>query len=214
MVRSIAGDKAQRLFLMAKLPPKLVQQIQRSRLRMDVEDLQGAYLSSLSGLVHREEEIAATVRAALGLREGDDWPDRNDDDPDDPVGALYDHAGDLDEQRRRGAPMIRKAFLIALFHAWERYLNDRLKREQYDHLLARKTLIRDGHAESWSLVRDLQLAANCAKHGPGTACADLYSKRPDFFPRAPTVEKASERTLVISPEALDTFFATILAVSR
>ena len=206
---------------MAKFPPKLIIALQNTRLRMDLEDLQNAYRSSLKGLIHREGEIEAMARAELGIGPGDDWPERNDDDPDDPIGALYDHAGDLDAQAQRGAPMVRKAFLIALFHAWERHLNARLKREQYDHQVARKTIIRDGHAAHWKSIRELHLAANCAKHGPGDSCSDLYAMRPDFFPRVQTAEKAgnampkiepSEATLVIIDDTLSVFFdAVVLA---
>jgi hypothetical protein len=184
------------------------------RLRMDVEDLQNAYRSALKGLHHREYEIENMVRAQLGMGPDDDWPDRNEDDPDDLVSLLYDHAGELDDQAKRGAPMVRKAFLIALFHAWERYCNARLKRERYDHDLAmRRILIRDGHAAQTASFRELQLAANCAKHGQGESCADLFHLRPIFF-RTSSVKKADERTLVIEEETLTRFFRAVVSVSR
>lgn len=199
---------------MAPLPDSLIRSMRNFQLRMDVEDLQSAYHSSLKGLVHREDEIEALARAELGIGPTDDWPDRNDDDPDDPIAELYDRSAELDAQAQRGAPMVRKAFLIALFHAWERHLNSRLKRGQYDHQVARKTISDDGHEAQWQSIRELQLAANCAKHGPGTSCSDLYAMRPDLFPRAQSAEKASEGTLAISDETLNVFFDAVFAASR
>jgi hypothetical protein len=189
--------------------------MQNFQIRMDLEDLQSAYGASLAGLVHREAEIEIMVRSQLGLGPDDDWPVGNDDDPEDPISLLYERAGELDAQAKRGAPMVRKAFVIALFHAWERHCNARLRRDHYDHTVVRdRILIRDGHAAQWTVIRELQLAANCAKHGPGDSCVDLYNARPDWFPKAKTDSEASEKTLVIGEGTLNRFFAAVLTVSH
>jgi hypothetical protein len=75
-------------------------------------------------------------------------------------------------------------------------------------------LIRDGHAAQWTAIRELHLAANCAKHGPGDSCIDLYNIRPAWFPKAKTAREASEKTLVVEEDTLNRFFAAVLTVSR
>jgi len=199
---------------MSRIPPGVIRAMLKFQLRMDVEDLQNAYRSALSGLVHRENEIEAMVRGQLGIGPEDDWPEPSEGEDDDPISLLYDHAGELDAQAKRGAPMVRKAFLIALFHAWERHCNARLKRDYYGLSAARGMIMRDGHATEWTAIRELQLAANCAKHGPGDSGRDLYAVRPDFFPKAKSAEQANERTLVINEDAMDRYFAAVYALSR
>ncbi|GAA4169453.1 hypothetical protein [Shinella granuli] len=199
---------------MAKLPPNLIRAMRNLQLRMDVEDLQSAYRASLIGLVHRESEIEDMVRAQLGLGPDDPWPDGNEEDPEDPVSLLYARAGELDAQAKRGAPMVRIAFLIALFHAWERHCNARMKTGKYLTENVNVILRGEGHSAFCDALEHLQLAANCAKHGPGRSCSSLFDKRPDLFPNAKSAEKASETTLSVDEDTLMDFFNTVLSVSR
>lgn len=200
---------------MAKFPPEVLRSMRNFWLRMDVDDLENAYQAALKGLVHRETEIEGMVRSQLGLGPDEEWPDRDDDDPDDPIARAYDEAGELSAQAERGAPMVRKAFVIALFHTWERHCNARLAREHYKHdLTTEKILAPDGHAAVANVVHELQLTANCAKHGPGTSCRDLYQLRPEFFPRVKSPEKASEKTLLVPADALSRYFSAIRSAAR
>ncbi|ANH05029.1 hypothetical protein shn_13915 [Shinella sp. HZN7] len=181
---------------------------------MDVEDLQSAYRASLAGLKHSEAEIEARVRDELGLGPDDEWPHGDDADPEDPVGSVYERAGELDAQAKRGAPMVRTAFLIALFHAWERHCNTTMKTMTYVTTDVNSVLQRDGHGSSCDDVEYLQLAANCAKHGPGKSCRALFRKRPDLFPTATSETNASHSTLSIEDATLTDFFETILSITR
>jgi hypothetical protein len=199
---------------MPRLPPAVVRAIRNFQIRMDIEDLQNAYLSALKGLLHREGEIEAMVRAELNLGPDDDWPDRDEGDLEDPVSLLYEHAGELDAQAKRGAPMVRTAFLIALFHAWERHCNARMNVEKYVTAYVNGVLMREGHESLCETIEYLQLAANCAKHGAGNSGRSLFQKRPEFFPRARTAADASEKTLHITEEALAGFFRVILSAAR
>ena len=180
---------------------------------MDVEDLQSAYHAALGGLLHREAEIESLVRSQLDLGPDDDWPEPSDDE-DDPVSMLYEHAGELDARAKRGAPMVRTAFLIALFHAWERHMNARMKVGKYITANVNAVLVAEGHSAFTETIEHLQLSANCAKHGIGSSGKALFQKRPDLFPGAKTSSEASERKLVITEETLSSFFSAILSVSR
>ena len=199
---------------MVQLSENLIRSMRNFQLRMEIEDLHNAYRASLQGLIHREGEIEAAARAELGLGPADEWPERNDFDPDDPIGELYERSADLDAQAKRGAPMVRKAFLIALFHAWERHCNARLKPKTYHPHDVNQMLWRDGRGAVCDEIETMQLAANCAKHGPGTSAKALFRKRADLFQGVSSDHEASDSKLRISDEVLVGFFAAVREASR
>jgi hypothetical protein len=179
--------------------------------RHTLDDIEAAYQAAAKAHVDRPDEIERKVRLHLGLGPDDPFPDRNDDDDYDPVGRLYDEAGEMEERATRGAHIVRKAFLIALFHHWERHCNKCLGWEKYGH--PRKWLESHGHADCVVSIRELQKAANCAKHGPGNSCKELYRMRPDLFPRVKSPSEAKESLLVIDRATLDAFFSTVRKAS-
>ena len=102
--------------------------------KFDLEDLDEAYAGAILGLKNCEDEVEKMARSALGIGPQDKSPPENPDDPDDPVALIYERAGDDDARTNRGAHMVRKTFLIALFHLWERnhkmrYKNVRMSTE-------------------------------------------------------------------------------------
>lgn len=198
---------------MAPFPPAVRRAMLNFQLRMDVEDLRGAYRAALTGLQHRQSEIEIFVRDRLAIGPEDPWPDPDENDPDDPVTLLYEQAGEMDAQAERGALMVRRAFLIALFHLWERHSNNYLKREHYDHNVVRKYLIRYGHAKAVDSIRRLQLAANCAKHSSGDSCLDLFKLYPSFFPRLTSGKPPNERALAIDGDDIEKFFDLVRSVA-
>lgn len=140
------------------------------------------------------------MRRRLGIGPDDDFPPENPDDPYDPITRMYEEAGEMDAQARRGSHMVRKAFLIALFHLWERHRNG--------------VSLRQFGSSIKDALDDLEGAANCAKHPPGRSAEKIYGRRPDLFPRAAKVEQAGERTLVITAETLNEFFEVIYTVAE
>lgn len=199
---------------MVKFSEDLIRSMRNFKLRMEIEDLLNAYRASLQGLVHREDEIEAAARAELGLGPTDEWPERNDFDPDDPIGELYERSADLDAQAKRGAPMVRKAFLIALFHAWERHCNARLKAKKYLTDRVNEMLLRDGRGALCDEIEVMQLAANCAKHGPGSSAKALFKKRRELFKGVTSDEDATDERLHISDGVLSIFFAAVRSASH
>lgn len=198
---------------MAKLPASVLRAISNFRLATEVEDLQSAYEAALKGLIHREAEIEEMVRSQLGIGPQEPWPDVVGGE-DDPIADLYDYAGELDNQAKRGAPMVTKAFVIVLFHAWERHMNTRFKSEKYQKHQVRKELTAAGHGELFKTIEILQLCANCAKHGPGDSGRELFKKRPDLFPKIRDKEAPGEKTLVVPESLIREFFTTVLTIAR
>lgn len=172
-----------------------------------LDDIIAAYRAAAKAHSGRSDEIEFEVRRRLGIGPTDPFPDRNDDDEDDPVGRLYDEAGELEEQADRGSHLVRKAFLIALFHHWERHCNAELKRPKYS--LPKSWLGKRGKSEFAKGILELERAANCAKHGPGHSCRDLFRTTPSLFPKAKDETKANERTLIIDDATLDRFFEIV-----
>ncbi|RWX60445.1 hypothetical protein EN780_32000 [Mesorhizobium sp. M4B.F.Ca.ET.089.01.1.1] len=187
---------------MTKLSPTISKAIKQWMFKVDLTDLDEAYAGALQGLQHREDEVETMVRRQLGLGPHDEFPEPNLDDPDDPIGQLYERAGEDSAQAQRGSHLVRKAFLIALFHLWERHKKPRIARES--RAAADRSRLN-------ALLDQLELAANCAKHPPGRSAKGIYEKRPDLFPRVATVKHASERTLVITPDVLNEFFEAVWA---
>lgn len=184
---------------MAKLPRATVLAIAREMFRYDLNDLDEAYANSLHGIESQGGEIEAMVRSKLGLDPSDEFPDPDLDDPDDPIALLYEHAGELDQQTRRSAHIVRKAFLISLFHLWERH-----------HMPPPvKSLGKEQRRRLFSKLNQLRLAANTAKHTPGPSAEKLFKLRPDLFPRLASGRTPSESLLVISPDVLNEFFEAV-----
>ncbi|MGO4173738.1 hypothetical protein [Bosea sp. TAF32] len=170
--------------------------------------MHAAYRAAAKALAHRSQEIEVYVRRELGLEPGDPFPDRDDDDDElDYIGRLYDEASDLEYEARNGAHLVRKAFLIALFHHWERHCNRELKRDSYAH--PRQWLNQRGRSELAKEILELSRAANCAKHGPGHSCSDLFKTSPHLFPRVTPAIKPSENTLEIDEATLERFFTAV-----
>lgn len=198
---------------MPRFTPSVRRAMMNFQLRMDVEDLHGAYRAALTGLRHRESEIEAFVRGGLGIGPDDPWPEADDTGSDDPIALMYEMAGEMDAQTKRGVSMVREAFLIALFHVWERYCNRRLNTKKYDYRRVEDLLIADGFEKSVEIVDILQLTANCAKHSAGNSCSLLSAKRPSSFPRLSVGKAPSHTTLAIGADELDGFFNEVLAIA-
>ncbi|CDX40007.1 hypothetical protein MPLA_320018 [Mesorhizobium sp. ORS 3359] len=172
-----------------------------------LDDMVAAYRAAAKAHSRRPDEVEAEVRRYLGIGPNDPFPNRDDDAEEDPVGRLYDQAGEMEQQAGRGAHLVRKAFLIALFHHWERHCNAELKRKDYSH--PRGWLSERGKSAYAKEILELERAANCAKHGPGHSCQNLFKMSPSLFPTISTAAKASEQVLVIDESTLERFFAAL-----
>ncbi|CAN7722446.1 hypothetical protein [Aminobacter sp. LjRoot7] len=187
---------------MARLPPSTSKAIRLWLFRIDLEDLEDAYAGAIASLAHREAEVEEMVRRQLGLGPEDEFPPCDPDDPEDPISEIYERASDMDARTERGGHLIRKTFLIALFHLWERHKKPRIERG---------AKLGFDRARVLKLLDDLEAAANCAKHPPGGPAKRIFARRPDLFPRVTEQAHVSERTLHITPAVLQEFFEAVWA---
>jgi hypothetical protein len=181
--------------------------IRRWLFQQALDDIVAAYRAAAKAHTNRPQEIEAEARRRLSIGPDDPWPDWDYSDEEDPIARLYDDAGEMEEQANRGAHLVRKAFLIALFHHWERHCNAELQQTKYSH--PRRWLESRGKGSYARDILELERAANCAKHGPGHSCRDLFNTKPTLFPTLAEGQNASERALLIDEATLDRFFAVV-----
>lgn len=186
---------------MAKLPPAVAQAISKWTLNFELDDLVAAYYGALGALKHMEAEVEPLVRQQLGLGPADDFPEADPDDPEDPIAHIYEHATETEARARRGSHLVRKTFLIALFHLWERSRKPRPTHEKEDR------------GRTNRLLDDLECVANCAKHPRGPSARTAFRRRPDLFPKAVKEAQASERTLLISEDTFSKFLEAVRATA-
>lgn len=181
--------------------------LRRALFKITLDHIESAYRLASHAHLELPTEIEKSARDAFGIGPDEPWPDRNDDDPYDHVRRTYDDIEAASTEAWYGAEIVRKAFLISLFHAWERFINAELGIQQYSH--PKRYLNSRGREECERAILELQKAANCAKHGPGNSCKELFRMRPDLFPGVTEESKASEARLKIDDELLVHFFKII-----
>ena len=187
---------------MAKLPPSAARAISKWTLNFELDDLIAAYHGALGALKHSEAEVEPLLRQQLGLGPHDDLPDVDPDDPNDPLSLIFVQAVERRAQARRGSLIIRKTFLIALFHLWERSGKVRPSQKLGDRVKTNRLLV------------ELEQVANCAKHSRGRSAKAAFKSRPDLFPGAENETRANERTLVISEATFLEFVSAVRATAK
>lgn len=193
---------------MAELPTNVAEAIATAIFASELQLFQRSYRAALKALEYEEQEVEKSVRAALRLGATDEFPDGEDGDSDDLIREVYDRASESVTEIHRGATLVSKAFLIVLWHMWERHCNRRLKEREYRSGKVFAWLNAKGRTPDMKRLDQLRLAANCAKHGPGDGCRNLFRKRPDLFRengRAPC-----ESNLIIKTDVLNEFFSAVL----
>ncbi|OKO83550.1 hypothetical protein [Bradyrhizobium sp. NAS96.2] len=75
----------------------------------------------------------------------------------------------------------RQAFLISLYHLWERELLNMMPKKDYKDEDVFEFLKNKGFSPDEANLAALRLAANVAKHSGGTSADQLYQLRPDLF---------------------------------
>ncbi|MHC2435292.1 hypothetical protein [Bradyrhizobium sp. USDA 4451] len=106
----------------------------------------------------------------------------------------------------------REAFLISLYHFWERELLKVMKKTQYKDQDTFAFLKNRGLSPDEPSLTALRLAANVAKHSGGKSADDLYKVRPDLFDTkemAKWNDKPGHEYLLITDQVLDTFFEAV-----
>jgi hypothetical protein len=175
--------------------------------KITLDHIESAYKLAAKAHANASDEIEQIGRRDLGIGPYDPWPDRNEDDEYDHVGRTYDDMEAARTEAWYGAEIVRKAFLVSLFHAWERFANAETGMKQYGH--PKKWLVARGHQDCARSIVEMQKAANCAKHGPGNSCKELFRLRRDLFPDVLDAARASESKLRIDHDLLMRFFEMV-----
>ena len=99
----------------------------------------------------------------------------------DPQG-YSDHLAGLHEEAEVALRLIREAFVISLFHFWERQAKAWTHSgSNYHHDDVIKMLTQQGFTPEADQLRLLQLVANVAKHSAGRSAQELYEVRENLF---------------------------------
>ncbi len=103
--------------------------------------------------------------------------------------------------------VVRQAFLVSLFHFWERQVLTWSGRERYDHAAAMSWLGSNGGAPDAQLLRRLELACHVAKHGPGSSSQKLLALEPDHFRASDDAD--GECVLEITDDQVESYFHAV-----
>jgi hypothetical protein len=179
------------------------------------EELSRAYHTSINMHADRKADAEATVRRRYRMTPDEVIPEVEYDEHGEPSHDFWEDVSEVEREADSTAQIIRTAFLNGLCHFWEKHSNRWISRQAYDHKKVMAWLKRQGYSPDDEALKDLELAANCAKHGPGKSASQLLARRPDLFtipeiinhPLAPF--KASDESLNIDGKALQAFFDVV-----
>jgi hypothetical protein len=127
---------------------------------------------------------------------------------------FWGQVGEFEQEADGALDIVRTAFLIGLFHFWERQSNRWVDSKKYNHDRVMKWLREHNQEPDEDALKDLQQAANCAKHGAGCSCMKLYERRPHLFSSGEDEARAFEpndETLQITAEKLEELFEAVRA---
>lgn len=178
-----------------------------------LDNFEKAYKISTEPLEATKQNADAIVRKAFGMKADEEPPevvyDKEDGSPSfDFHEEVYSTVYDAEAV----ASLLREAFLISLFHLWERqsnlWINARGK--IYDHAKVVAWLRANGQTPDDLIIEKLALAANCIKHGPGRSCDKLHILDNSFFTPPAVQSMESNRNFVQTTAAmLDEMFEAI-----
>jgi hypothetical protein len=171
------------------------------------EELFRAYRTALSAAIQSGINAEETVRKRHRLGADEPIPPVTHDDDGFPLFDFWEEVGEINDEADSTTNIIRIAFLIALFHFWEKHSNRWVRRSSYDHAAVMVWLKGQGGRPNEDLIKELELAANCAKHGPGWSCDELCRRRPDLFGQ--TTFRLGAHNLKIDEATLDSFFEAV-----
>lgn len=178
------------------------------------DDIQRAYQLSMASLTAAENGAEATVRKMYQLSPDEPFPEVEYD-PETGESSMDwgELVGEIAHEAASSRVLVQTAFVIALFHFWERETNawQGLIGSTYKHSPTMRWIQLQGGTPSDLKLRDLELAANCAKHGLGRSCIELYPRRPDLYGHTHVDLTYSPiyTDLVFTDQAIEDFFSAV-----
>ncbi|WP_137930305.1 hypothetical protein [Mesorhizobium comanense] len=194
---------------MAPLPQHIRYAVNLAILDMHLTEIDHAYSAAVSSLKDTRRKTEDAFRRALGIGPNDPLPEPETDEEGGYLDDMYDQGAEKIQVAENSIPLVRKAFVIALFHLWERHCNDGMKVKKYVHEDAMRWVEGNGGKPNRDGLRQLELACHCAKHGPGLSSQKLWRLRANLFPGVTAEDQASERRLVITDQTFDEFLNAV-----
>ena len=185
------------------------------RFEIGLEEVSTAYRASVQALEQHSADAEQLTRRRFGLEPDDPIPEDETDGL--PFSDFFwEQVGEFDREAAGALEIVRTAFLIGLFHFWERQSRRWVDTKHYEHERVMKWLREHGQEPDEDALKDLQQAANCAKHGSGCSCMKLYKRRPHLFSSCEDEDASrsfepNDETLQITAEKLDEFFEAVRA---
>lgn len=184
------------------------------RFAIAYSNLQTAYRATKEGLRHRASASESIARNLWGLGPNDEMPCEPDENGWSLKEDFWSVVGDIERESETAEEHVREAFVIALFHLWERQANRWCGTNQYDEQKAFHQL-RAIKREPWEdRLRGLRLVANCLKHGRSTspkgACNQLFAECPQLFLSNAAAGPPSNEYLLLTDEVVDGMFEAVI----
>jgi hypothetical protein len=157
---------------MAPLPPSTRSAIREWLYKFGLSEIEAAYEAAMESV--RSRRAAIEKRGDLEATDGE-IPS---------AGGLddEDRQQELCQEASRAEELIRNAFMIALFHFFERQCVSAMKDgRRFDHKRAMDWLEQRGYSPDRRQLHTLELCVHCSKHGPGASCNRLFAQEPAFF---------------------------------
>ncbi len=177
-----------------------------------LDRLEGTYRLSIELPEDTKRKADETARQAFGLKPGQTPPEVYTQEDGLPSPDFGDELYTIEYEAEATSSLVREAFLISLFHFWERQSNLWLgvRGATYNHQSTIGWLQTHGYTLDEPTIRRLELAANCAKHGPGRACDTLYALDPTFFAPPAIQSMGSSRNFVQTTiPMMDSLFSAV-----
>jgi hypothetical protein len=162
-------------------PPQIRRTLYGMAFEFGLEEISRAYQSTMNAHAELAASAEAIVRKRYGLTAEQSVPEVEYADDGEPSHDFWEEVGQLENEAHSSIEIIRAAFLIGLFHFWEKHSIRWVDKPAYHHDAVMAWLKTQGYAPDADRLKELELAANCAKHGPGKSCNKLFACRPDLF---------------------------------
>lgn len=149
------------------------------------EELRDAYRAVQDGLSLRLLSAEQIVRNHWQLAPDAPLDQTSNDESPSAYDEFWMQVGEVQAQIEPSQRLVREAFVIALFHFWERQANGWLGVSRYDEEAVFALLTELGRNPDKAALNLLKNLANCLKHGssdkPGGACNLLMESHPDLL---------------------------------
>lgn len=187
------------------------------RFNYAVESLAQAFQSACLAARGEQDSLRASFDRyerdiALGApreMDEDDWRQSN--------AAHEDNLSDLYHEQDTTLRLVTEAFIIALWHLWERQLTAsmyRVRKEgqdyRYDHDAAMGWLFRNGFRPQPRPLHELKFLAETLKHSEGSSAEKLFNLRRDLFdPVIDTHDEAAYEWVRVEQSTFDHFLVVV-----